>query len=263
VEVDNFSSDITIILSTSPMPSHPSTAFVDEVVESIYKFLFRFERTKIIITCDGTNECNESYEHFILNLEEKYKGYEDIEIIKKPEFGHLTGNLRFAIERVETEFVFLVQHDISFLRFVDIAKVIEDMRANPQLKHVRFNKRRNTRKRGDYNLGKKRVDANYKYISTPQWSDQNHICTVDYFKNEILTRVNKGFMEHTMRRKVRGKHGVFGTYLFGDHNDPSATCHLQGRHESEFVIPEFCCIGHWNLEGVEDFDDYYRDKVNF
>ena len=259
----SFNSDITIVLSTSPMPSHPSTAFVDEVVDSIYKFLFRHEKTKIIITCDGTRERNEDYEAFIVNLEDKYKDNADIAIIKKPEFGHLTGNLRFAIEYVETEFVFLVQHDISFLRYVDIAKVLEDMRNNPELKHVRFNKRLNTRARGDYNLGRKRVEANYKYISTPQWSDQNHICTVDYFKNEILTRVHKGFMEHTMRRKARRKHDVFGTFLFGDHKDPAVTCHLQGRHEKELIIPGFCCVGHENLRNIEKFDEYYKDKVNF
>jgi hypothetical protein len=225
--------------------------------------LFRNEKTKIIITCDGVRGRNENYEMFLKDLEEKYKSHKEIEIIKKPEFGHLTGNLRFAIEHVETEFVFFVQHDISFLRFVDIGKVVEDMRNNPQLKHVRFNKRRNVKKRGDRNLGKRRVDANYKYISTPQWSDQNHICTVNYFKNEVLTRVSRGFMEHTMNRRARGKHNVFGTYIFGDHNDPTATCHLQGRVEAEFVIPSFCCVDSPNLKGIENFDDYYKDKVNF
>ncbi len=201
--MSQFSSDITIVLSTSPMPSHPSTAFIDEVVDSIYKFLFRYEKAKIIITCDGTSKRNDNYEMFILGLEENTDN-KDIALSKARVWAS-DWQFRFAIEHVDTEFVFLVQHDLSFLRYVDIAKVLEDMRNNPELKHVRFNKRLNTRKRGDYNLGKARVDANYKYISTPQWSDQNHICTVDYFKNEILTRVNRGFMEHTMRRKARRK----------------------------------------------------------
>ena len=58
---------LTILISTSPIPSIPKTIFID-TVNSIKKNLFIDNEYKKIIACDGTDQKNELYEKYIENL---------------------------------------------------------------------------------------------------------------------------------------------------------------------------------------------------
>jgi len=62
------------------------------------------------------------------------------------------------------------------------------MKTNPELKHVRFNKRANLKQASDALndlFGKQLVSTNYTYTRTPSWSDQNHICLSKYYRDII------------------------------------------------------------------------------
>jgi hypothetical protein len=222
---------LTILISTSPIPSIPKTIFIDTVINSIKKNLFIDNEYKIIIACDGTDQKNDLYEKYIENLKNKYKSNENIFIAINNKKGHLSGNLRNAVQYVKTEFIFIVQHDLVFVSKSNPNLIIEDMIKYPQLKHVRFNKRNNEKKGWDNTplFATKKITANYKYIMTEAWIDQNHICRTSYFKDTVLGRCDRPtFMENILNRKAKGKHDEFGTYILGDINEKNKIIHLDG-----------------------------------
>ena len=222
---------LTIIISTSPIPSNPKTIYIDAIIKSIKENLFIDNEYKIIIACDGTDNINPNYNQYIDNLKNKYKSHENILIVVNDEKGHLTGNLRNAVKYVNTEYLMLVQHDLIFISKINPNKIIEDMIKYPNLKHLKFNKRNNIKQGWDNTrkFASIKVKGNYTYIMTESWSDQNHICRTDYFKNIVLEIVKeKTFMENILNKVCKGKHDKFGTFIIGDVNDENTIVHLDG-----------------------------------
>ena len=54
---------------------------------------------------------------------------DNVQIVIRDDWGHLTGNVRNAMNYVKTKYV-LVQHDFPFIQKIDIHKVIQDMKMN-------------------------------------------------------------------------------------------------------------------------------------
>jgi hypothetical protein len=113
---------------------------------------------------------------------------------------------------------------------------MEDMNKNNIFKHIRFNNRINIKYGIDnlnniFNLIK--VNNNYSYISTPGWSDQNHLTYTDYYKNIVLKECKDGnFMENYLEGKITNllEHKKYGTFLFGKLNEGPYIKHLDGRN---------------------------------
>ena len=125
----------------------------------------------------------------------------------------LVGNVMNAFKHVKSEYVLVIQHDMPFLdKGIDINKIMEDMKSNPKMKHVRFNRRRNIPRGFDgenKNLFGNQIKANnYTYTSTGGWSDNNHICLASYYRNVVFPRCKQaGFMEKFLNGTHRGGSG--------------------------------------------------------
>jgi hypothetical protein len=70
-------SDLTIIISSSPSPTHPDTNLIDSVLESVDEFL-NLSRIKIIFCLDAPKPNQQSaeidkYKEFIQNLENRFR----------------------------------------------------------------------------------------------------------------------------------------------------------------------------------------------
>jgi CMP-2-keto-3-deoxyoctulosonic acid synthetase len=141
--------------------------------------------------------------------------------VKRDSKGHLTGNIRHAMQYVNTKYVLILQHDLPFIRNVNINNIINDMNNFPEMKHIRFNKRKNIKAHYDgiNNLFGKEIKAiHYSYTRTPAWSDQNHICLTSYYKDIILKECKDGkFMEDQLYGVNKDEHAhlKYGNYLFG------------------------------------------------
>jgi len=191
------------------------------------------ENTPIILAHDYSDDIR--FIKYIENLKNYASDNKNIQIIVRDSPGCLTGSIRNAFNYVNTEYVLIIQHDFPFVRNFYIEKVIQDMKANPELKHVRFNKRSNIKVVWDAlnNLfGKQIKSLNYKYTRTPNWSDNNHLCRSDYYRNIILKECKDGsFMEKDIYQKITDEkiHSKYGTYIFGPLNQPAFISHLDGR----------------------------------
>lgn len=226
------SDDLTVILTSSPTPSNPDIDMITDVISSLYKFAIgENSDCKIIIACDGTIDENKKYSIFIKKIKAYYANNPNITIVVNQTKGHLTGNIRNVINLVKTKFLLVIQHDLPFVRDVNIQGVLDDMIINPKLKHVRFNRRKNIKTGWDNipTFALEKIKLNNTYISNEVWSDQNHVTTLDYYNDIVLKEVPDGtFMENVLNVTSKGHHEKYGTYIYGDVNDDRTIIHLDG-----------------------------------
>jgi hypothetical protein len=108
-----FDDQVTILIPTSPIPSHPSTAIIDEVIAGIRHY---FPVAQIIIMCDGVRQSVEhrrqQYQEYLANLLAKY-GMSGQNITLKM-FGDPTQQAwmtRETLKEVKTPYVLFNEHD--------------------------------------------------------------------------------------------------------------------------------------------------------
>jgi len=227
----------SIIITASLIKSHPSIDFIKCVIESL-KYVNIDKDTPIILAHDYSNDSK--FINYLENLEKYISSNKNIKIVVRNSHGHLTGNIRNAFNFINTEYVLIIQHDLPFIKEFKIENVIQDMENNPELKHIRFNKRANIKAVSDSIndlFGKQIKSKNYTYTRTPSWSDNNHICSSEYYRDIILKECNDGRpMESYLiaRSKTEEIHNKYGTYIFDSINQPAYIKHIDGRRK-EFL----------------------------
>ena len=225
--------DITVIITASYIPSHPRIDLIQETIESL-RYTSCTSETPIILAHDYNEHPH--YKKYFEHLQEYIKDKSNIQIVMRPTRGCLVGNVRHALSFVKTEFILIMQHDLFFLRELpNLSKVMEDMRCNPSLKHIRFNRLFNTYNMYDkyWLFGKQVTSTNYTYTRTPGWSDNNHLALTSYYNNLIMKECKDGgFMEGDLYWKIKDEasYETYGTYLFGGLDEAPYTGHSDGRH---------------------------------
>lgn len=243
---------LTVIITASFIPSHPSIDLIKKVIESL-RIINLPRNTEIILAHDYGN--HEDYENYFLNLHNYIKNYNNIKIIRRNTRGYLIGNIENAIKHVKTKYMLVCQHDLAFRLGFDVNKIVEDMIENPKIKHALFNIMVNlphapkhefhTNKNGFYT---EIMQKNYKYIQTHSWSDQNHVCLKSYYTDFVLPECKKaleedilkndkptggcGAMEVYLNKRVEtlDEHEEHGTYIIGPIGTMPSIIHLNGRN---------------------------------
>ena len=224
-----------VLITASYIPSHPDTRYIKKVVESLKLGNIDINNANIILAHDGLNELQiknknivRDYSKYINDLKDFYKDHQNIKIIVRNNHGHLVGNIRNALQYINSRFLLIIQHDLPFSHSFDIRKVMKDMEKTKELKHIRFNKRKNEGVKWDNNnlYGKVIKSTYYKYTTTGAWSDLNHLSSTNYYKQIIMNECKDGTsMEWNYRAggrwgrksKIQDEknHRKYGTYLFG------------------------------------------------
>lgn len=241
---DNYvSSRITVLVFTSPVPSHPSVEMILAVIESL-RFVPGLAACRLIVTCDGAGRISEDvkakrghvtadikagYEESIVRLQRvlqaRGRGNDMLILPEREGFGIA---VRKALELVSTPYVMICQHDNMFTRPVDLAGVLRVVEANSDvLKCVHFVSPKttfddsNSKSPGlqsvEARLGRlgggllqcseaDGVDA-LNFWPMPSWLERNHICETAHYRNFVLgpdTRIKRGqFIEETFGQKMR------------------------------------------------------------
>ena len=226
---------LSVIITASFIKSHPSIDFIKYTIESL-GYLNLKEDTPIFLAHDYNSSVE--YRKYLENLNEYVKDKPFIKIVIRGKHGGLTFNVRNAFNFINTDYVLIIQHDLPFIRNLEIQDIIYDMQNTPELKHIRFNKRSNIKVATDSlnDLFGKQVTCKYNtYTRTPSWSDNNHISRADYYRDLILKQCKDGgFMEqYLIKRSTNEKiHKIYGTYLFGKLNEPAYITHIDGKNNN-------------------------------
>lgn len=152
----------------------------------------------------------------------------------------------------------VLQHDMPFVRPIDMRVLIELLQTNSQVRHIRFNLRKNEAAGWDaigHNLvGLRTSRENFfrevsfntsggpvSCMQTLGWSENNYITTADYLKTVILPVVGnyRGSAETLLNAvSSRSRHNVLGTYVFGGPHDPPVVSHTDGRIQGQHTLEE-------------------------
>jgi len=157
-KVENRTEDTAIVITSSSIPSHPSTYMVDQVVKSIDRLIGLSDSAPIIITIDhfrytdfhGLPKDLEqrivALEEYTINLFNNYMTNPRIHIIPGMKQWHIGGSVIKAMNLIErhypsVEYLYYLQHDFFFARDIDHTALINMFREYPKVNWVRFPKR--------------------------------------------------------------------------------------------------------------------------
>ena len=111
---------VSLIVVTSPIPSHPDTTLIDEAIDSVLKMNYSF--SEMIISYDKDRKNTSSYKTYKKHMKSKYPQFKHLELDKH---GHFIGTFHNALNYCKTKYFFLLQHDISLIGKFPIHECLE------------------------------------------------------------------------------------------------------------------------------------------
>lgn len=210
---------LTVLVQTSPVPSHPSTA----LLEALFRSFDRVEglrECRIVILCDGCDEVpaeEEGYKRGKVSADaaDRYRKHlellrsrlgqapflspmgNSLEMLELPE---RHGSARaiaeaFRSNKVRTPFVMIAQHDNFFVADVPLRSVLDAIKKQPQVKCVHFlstatiDYKRKIRLRYGLELESKQVEGlDWPLVPLAFWYGRTHVAQTDYYENFVLRR---------------------------------------------------------------------------
>ncbi|CAJ1329554.1 unnamed protein product [Effrenium voratum] len=205
---------ITILVTTSPIPSHPSPVLLRTLFGSFQKHLSLDCRR--VLVCDGYARedekpqlCGqEAYEGFLSNVEELRATGElgDCTVLK---LGHCHGYglaLAAGLAEVSSEFVLVVQHDWLFVKDVDLTSLVAAMDSDAAVKYIGMQSlttlgyARRMQLRYSLRLPPAREVHGLRLVPQLLWYDKPHLCRCKHYTEVVLPEAKMGLRENPERR---------------------------------------------------------------
>lgn len=196
-------SDITIVIATSVLPSHPDTNIIDETLGAIRS---HFPKNEIILQMDGLREER-------LNRKADYDEYKNIILWKClhewnnvlpiifDEHSHQTTMMNKTIDLIDTPLMLYVEGDAPITPELDIdwdkcIQLIKNKKANT----IRFHFEASIPQDHNHLM----FGLEDGFMKTTQWSQRPHLSTVQYYRNVVLPYSDeKTFIEDRFHGKVQ------------------------------------------------------------
>lgn len=187
--------DITVVLVTSVIPSHPETYIVEETIKSIRHHL---PDSEIILQIDGLREeqahRKEQYDEYKTRMLWKcLHEYENVLPIIFEEHSHQSTMMKETIDMIKTPLMLYIEGDTPLvidepIDWTACISLIDSDRANT----VRFYHEAVVPNVHDWLM----LDIVGEFLQTYQWSQRPHLSSVKYYKEEILANIpDKTFIE--------------------------------------------------------------------
>jgi len=237
---------LTLVVLAHPVKSNPDTCLMDRTLDSL-KFLNLDPGTRVVLSHDYPHRKldkfrKDNFQNYLQKITKRFSGSQDYLVTTTPRHSVLSGNIRHALNFVDTKYVLFVQHDLAFSGQVNIHALLSAMEDSSEIRHVRFNKRANNVKEGwDFYLQERRdfvqlktwstSFGNLELLRTLAWSDQNHLASVDYYKSVVLPLCSrfKVYPEDMLNPFTSSElFGLFGNFVYGGSDSPAFIEDLDG-----------------------------------
>ena len=195
--------DVTIIVATSVLPSHPDTAIIDETISTIR---VHFPNNEIILQMDGLRE-----ERLSRKVDyDEYKNrvlwkclheWKNVLPIIFDEHSHQTTMMKKTIDIINTSVILYVEGDAPITPDCEIdwqkcLDMIEYEKANT----IRFHFEAFIPKEHSHLM----FGLDDGFMRTAQWSQRPHLSTVKYYRDIVLLFSNdKSFIEDRLHGKIQ------------------------------------------------------------
>ncbi len=247
---------LTVLIPTSPIPSHPSTALIEETIANIRQYT----DAKIIIMCDGVHVSLEhreaDYRQYISTLQSRKQHYGECEIIIHDTHKHQAIMTREVLAIVNTPLVMFCEHDTSPIGEIPFGRICEFMIDSDLLNYIRFNifhaildehqylmlDKEPMIIAEDYSGGERTLCI--KAVRTIQWSQRPHIARTKWYRNILwdhFQRDKRTMIEDVMHSIVQEKYKAFGYDTFGlgiytPDGNQLRSYHSDGREDDTKII---------------------------
>jgi hypothetical protein len=180
---------ITVIIPTSPIPSHPSTAMIESTINSIRRYI----DSEILVMVDGVRpeqaDREADYWEYVRRLMLVAERADNVTPVVSWNHIHQSGLMRKALDHVTTPFVFFVEHDCPLDgQPIDFEQIIDTMRSD-HLNVMRFHHESQViEQHAHLYLETEPLDdwpSKAPYVRTMQWSQRPHLAHTSFYR-ELL-----------------------------------------------------------------------------
>lgn len=251
---------ITILIPTSPIPSHPSTAILDETIANCRKLT----DTQIIIMFDGIAEKlkhrKDAYIEYFTEVMKKCRlgKYGDCVTVSSDEHIHQAIMTRFVLDKyIKTPLIMFCEHDTSPIGEIPFNEICEYVRDSEIINYIRFNIFEQIPEEHKHLII---GDPFYPEIVTPegakpfygvritrtiQYSQRPHIAKSNWYRqilNDHFKPNQKTMIEDVMHSVVQvaydrqGRKDAYGLAIYTPIGNQLRSYHADGRGEDEKII---------------------------
>jgi hypothetical protein len=195
--------DVTIILATSVLPSHPDTRIIDETISSIRS---HFPKNEIIMQIDGLRkeqmdretDYNEYKNKILWKCLHEYKNILPIVFNKH---SHQSTMMRKTIDEIQTSGMLYVEGDAPLIPDAEIDwQKCFDLIAYEKANTIRFHHEASIPEPHNHLM----FGLENGFMKTSQWSQRPHLSRVAYYRNVILPPLeDRVFIEDTTHGRVQ------------------------------------------------------------
>ena len=203
---------ISLHIFTNSTVNAPSTKHIDETYQS---FLDVFGEIHVTVWCDPNPNVEKS-QKYIKNLK-----FGTINVTKSLSDGYIR-----AIKENNDEFMFMLEHDWTFLEITNSLDDLCKQMNEGKLTHLRFNKRRNDPVKCDTWI-KQKDGSFFSYCLTPCVSNNPHIIHRQRYIDTALPHIRLKSGSKGIENQLYNK-GV-NSAIYGPIGLPKTVHHLHGR----------------------------------
>lgn len=233
--------EITVLITTSPIPSHPSTEILDETISNIRKYTDGL----IIILCDGVHESlkhrEAAYQEYIEAIRNKYK---NTAVMIFGGHQHQAIMTREILKHVQTELIFFVEHDTSPVGDIPFDEICEMVRTSEEINCIRFNIFDRILPEHRYLMLGSETHDGIPLQRTIQYSQRPHIAKKAWYQDMLMHHfgendrtmiedVMHGVVQNEYRKKKRD---TFGLAIYTPEGNQFRSYHSDGRGKDEKII---------------------------
>lgn len=230
--------DVTVVVPTSPVPIHPSTAIIERVIASIKSQL---PNAPILILCDGVRpelkHRESQYREYLARL-----GSLGFQPFIFAEHMQQSGMLMETLEFIKTPFLFFCEHDaivddkpinwdaiekLLSLRIANTVRLYWHETIHPEHEHLM-------------------LERDGDFVKTKQWSSWPHISRLDFYKKIMEQHFGPGERMMTETRLyspvLESPWEEYRTMIYAPQPDAIRFHHLDARRDP--------------ITGEKDFGDW-------
>lgn len=239
--------DVTIIIPTSPIPTHPSTLILDQTIESIR---FHFPTADILVLCDGVRAEQEDrrYDYDRYVQEVCWKANFEWTNVYPIVFGgheHQANMTRAALDYVRTPLILFVEHDTPLVtdepfdwqRLINLAK-------SDDVDVIRFHFEAHVHPEHERLMTDPEVIdmRGVPVRHTRQWSQRPHVAKTSYYQwliNEFFPPTGRTMIEDRVHSAAQNEDyfDQFRIVIYHPGTNIKRSLHTDGRgHDPKFEM---------------------------
>lgn len=238
---------LTVLIPTSPIPSHPSTDILDETIANIRKYT----DATIMVMFDGIHSSlharAKDYLEYRSLVAQKYSGDESVVLSYFPSHEHQTGMTRIILDTfVDTPLILFVEHDTYIGGDIPFQQLCDFVQHANEINYLRFSIFDKIPIEHDYLMLDKHpvIVDDVPITRTIQWSQRPHIAKTDWYRKVLSENFPEGFkgmIEDVMHGVVQEsykehKKDLFGLAIYTPPGNMLRSFHSDGRGTDEKII---------------------------